>query len=64
MQSCSGKAANIDMWLAQQLLDWVDGCLHPLDGEEGRQVGRVAAQQEQHEGPPGEEHHPTREWPK
>ena len=45
--------------LAREVLSRGDGHVHPLDGEERRQVGRVRGDNDQSEEPPDTADHPT-----
>lgn len=44
--------AVLDVGLVGQVVRGLDGDLHPLDGEERRQVGRVGRDDDEGEGPP------------
>lgn len=48
----SVDGAILDVGLVGQVVCRLDGDLHPLDGEERRQVGRVGRDDDEGEGPP------------
>lgn len=48
----SVDGAVLDVGLVGQVVRRLDGNLHPLDGQEGRQVGRVGGDDDQGERPP------------
>ena len=57
------QAAVLDLGLLGEVLGRLDGGLHPLDGEEGGQVGGVGGDHDQGEEPPHARHHPGGDGP-
>ena len=57
------QAAVLDLGLLGEVLGRLDGGLHPLDGEEGGQVGGVGGDHDQGEEPPHARHHPCGDGP-
>ena len=55
--------AVLDLGLCHELLHGVDGGADAGDGEEGGEVGGVAADHQHHEHPPGGHHHPPGHGP-
>ena len=57
------KTTVFNLCLFGEILGGLDGRLHPLDREEGRQVGGVGADHDQGEEPPHARHHPCGDGP-
>lgn len=58
------KGAVLHLCLGGEVLGGVDGSNHPLNSEEGSQVGSVRRDEDECEEPPDTSDYPTRDGPK